>query len=49
MEVNEIPVTHTDDLMLGDMGIKQIYQGDTLLYERQTSYFYLKLITEGED
>ena len=44
MNIKEIPVIDTGDLMLGDMGIRQIYQSDTLLYERQRSYFFIRLL-----
>lgn len=48
METKEIPTKDIPPLMIGDFGIKQIYQGDTLLYERKTSYFYIEYKQEGE-
>lgn len=45
METYSVPVTdrNTPTVMLGDMGVKKIYQGDTLLYERKAAYFYVVL------
>ena len=42
METHEIPASEPE-LMAGSIGIRLIYQGDTLLYERKAAYFYLRL------
>jgi len=33
----------------GDMGIKQVYLGDELIYERQGGYFFLELNTKNDE
>lgn len=33
-------------LMVGDMGIKRVYVGREMVYERPGGYVYIKLITE---
>lgn len=35
-------------LFCGEMGVKRIYLGERLVYERPGGYFYLELETEGE-
>lgn len=33
-------------VMLGDMGIKTVYAGDDVIYNRPGGYFYLELDTK---
>lgn len=35
-------------LFVGDMGIKRVYIGSELVYERPGSYIYVELDTSGE-
>ena len=49
MEDHETPVANLGLLMLDDMGIKEIYQGNTLLMQRPTSYIFIKLNTSEVD
>ena len=52
MDEHETPAVDLGLLMLNDMGIKEIYQGNTLLMQRPTSYIFVKLInsdTLGDD
>ena len=42
----EIPTSELDTVQIGNMTIRQIYQGDNLLYERKASWFMLKLVPD---
>lgn len=38
-----------DQVFVGDIGVKEIYAGDTLIYQRPGGFFYLELNTSGEN
>lgn len=45
INIGEKPI---EAMMIGEMGIKNAYLGETKVYERSGGYFYLELTTKGE-
>ena len=41
-------ITESDLIFYNDMGIKQVYYNDTILYNRESAYFYLKFENEED-
>ena len=36
------------EFYIGDMGIRKIYMGEELLFERKSNYIFLQIIKEGD-
>lgn len=41
--------TEINSIMVGDMGIKSVYAGDSRIFERTGGYIYLELSTKEEN
>lgn len=49
-ETYDIPTSElAAPVMLGDMGVMEIRQGDTQLYRRRAAYFFLRLTTDDNN
>lgn len=41
--------TEINFIMVGDMGIKSVYAGDSRIFERTGGYIYLELLSNKEE
>jgi hypothetical protein len=42
-------IKESELIFYNDMGIKQVYYNDTILYNRESAYFYLKFENNKEE